>query len=135
MMELECISCTLTLPIEDFEWQNNRPTPRKKCSVCRHQERDYTKEREYRKMKQRERSKDGRTRKDWDMWMYGVCRTELGKQECRICENKNDLCIDHNHKTGEVRGLLCRTCNTGIGMLRNSPDLLRSAVAYLEKEE
>lgn len=41
------------------------------------------------------------------------------------------LAVDHNHKTGEVRGLLCRGCNTGIGSLREDPVLLQRAAAYL----
>lgn len=40
--------------------------------------------------------------------------------------------IDHCHKTGKVRGLLCKTCNTGIGHLKDDPNILRSAINYLE---
>jgi hypothetical protein len=43
------------------------------------------------------------------------------------------LHVDHNHKTGEVRGLLCRACNTGIGLLQDSPKVLRKAEEYLER--
>jgi hypothetical protein len=42
------------------------------------------------------------------------------------------LTIDHNHETGEIRGILCSRCNTGLGMFRDSPDLLRAATAYLD---
>lgn len=42
------------------------------------------------------------------------------------------LVVDHDHKTGAVRGLLCLTCNTAIGHLRDSPDLLRAAARYIE---
>lgn len=44
-----------------------------------------------------------------------------------------DLSVDHDHKTGAIRGLLCWVCNTGIGKLRDSPDLLRTAANYIEK--
>lgn len=54
---------------------------------------------------------------------------------CAICEcrpkSDENLHVDHDHRTGEIRGLLCRGCNTGIGLLRDSSPLLLAAVAYL----
>ncbi len=56
---------------------------------------------------------------------------------CAICKsgdprNKGErFTIDHDHETGEVRGLLCGPCNAGIGGLRDDPDLLIEAWAYL----
>ncbi|MET8864678.1 endonuclease VII domain-containing protein [Nonomuraea sp. NPDC004580] len=41
------------------------------------------------------------------------------------------LAVDHCHETGRVRGLLCSPCNKGIGQLRDSPALVRKALAYL----
>lgn len=57
---------------------------------------------------------------------------------CAICgkspsENGKRLSIDHNHDTGKVRGLLCQPCNTGIGLLNDSPSQLRLALRYLEE--
>jgi hypothetical protein len=59
--------------------------------------------------------------------------------KCAICsisveEYKLDskFCVDHDHSTGEVRGLLCRQCNTGIGLLKDSPILCYTAYQYLE---
>jgi hypothetical protein len=46
-----------------------------------------------------------------------------------------ELCVDHCHNTSKVRGLLCENCNTGIGKLGDSPELLRNAITYLEKEQ
>lgn len=56
---------------------------------------------------------------------------------CGICKDERTsdrrFHIDHDHETGAVRGLLCHACNTGIGSLRDSPDLLRAALTYLEE--
>ena len=42
------------------------------------------------------------------------------------------LAVDHNHKSGAIRGLLCSDCNTGIGKLKDDPKVLRMAAQYLE---
>ncbi|MFE2563042.1 endonuclease VII domain-containing protein [Streptomyces mirabilis] len=52
-----------------------------------------------------------------------------GKQ----CSTGKALALDHDHETGAFRGLLCANCNRGIGYLQDSPDIARSALAYLEK--
>jgi hypothetical protein len=55
---------------------------------------------------------------------------------CAICENKcstgNNLAVDHDHKSGQVRGLLCKNCNTSIGLLKENSDTLKKAINYLE---
>lgn len=43
--------------------------------------------------------------------------------------------VDHCHKTGIVRGLLCSKCNTGIGQLQESVDILESAIRYIESAQ
>lgn len=52
---------------------------------------------------------------------------------CAICGNQLIKAnTDHDHKTGEVRGLLCARCNRALGRFGDSLILLRAAVAYLE---
>lgn len=51
---------------------------------------------------------------------------------CQICDaHKDILVVDHDHDTGEVRGLLCHKCNASIGMLRDSLELLTRAADYV----
>lgn len=44
----------------------------------------------------------------------------------------NRLAVDHNHETGELRGLLCLKCNVMVGLARESPRILSAALSYLE---
>lgn len=50
---------------------------------------------------------------------------------CAICGRETDLCADHDHQTGAVRGLLCRSCNVGIGFLGDTLEGVQRAVSYL----
>jgi hypothetical protein len=52
-------------------------------------------------------------------------------KECVICGNKGKLVVDHDHKTGQVRGMLCNHCNRGLGHFRDDPTLLEFAAQYL----
>lgn len=56
---------------------------------------------------------------------------------CAICGAhepgyKRELSVDHDHLTNKVRGLLCISCNTGLGMFKDSIRLLAAAIVYLE---
>lgn len=50
---------------------------------------------------------------------------------CGICQKTGPLCVDHDHETGEVRGLLCTPCNVAVGILGDSVDSLQRALNYL----
>jgi len=58
---------------------------------------------------------------------------------CQICKKPfgNNRAttphIDHNHKTGEIRGLLCKFCNSGIGMFMENITIMETAIKYIEK--
>ena len=55
---------------------------------------------------------------------------------CKICGALNiagrRLAVDHDHKTGRIRGLLCSRCNMAIGLFKDDLDLLRRAFEYVE---
>lgn len=64
--------------------------------------------------------------------------------KCKICdgvgeESKGErrshitLAVDHCHKTGKIRGLLCRKCNMGLGHFNDSSELLTSALSYIRE--
>lgn len=55
---------------------------------------------------------------------------------CPICCEGlmlDEVQVDHDHSTGDVRGILCGHCNKALGLLKDSPEALRRAIAYLEK--
>lgn len=66
---------------------------------------------------------------------------EKQKGVCAICGEKEtakgnggivrNLAVDHDHETGEIRGLLCSNCNNGLGRFKDSPNLLTNAIDYL----
>ena len=61
--------------------------------------------------------------------------TECEKPESRkqgYSKIAHGLCVDHNHATGRVRGLLCHLCNSAIGKLNDSSALLRKTANYLD---
>lgn len=76
---------------------------------------------------------------------YGVTKEryfklfEKQKGKCGVCgcrppKGDHSFHIDHNHRTGKVRGLLCRRCNNGLGFFRDQVRLIRKAVRYLKGE-
>lgn len=75
-------------------------------------------------------------------WRYGISLDDylslLKKQNnsCAICgtsacESGNKFSVDHNHLTGQVRGLLCNPCNNGLGRFRDNPEIIKTAYQYL----
>ena len=87
--------------------------------------------------------------KEWRLWHnYGITLSTYNKildsqdGKCRICETDYNghhwghpkaLSVDHDHKTGLVRGLLCSSCNYGLGVFKDDQMLLASAAEYLQE--
>lgn len=79
---------------------------------------------------------------------YGIDDTELASMKekqnyrCYLCGSegfkigKNNhteqLAVDHDHKTGKVRKLLCHNCNRALGLFKDNPELMRKAAIYVE---
>lgn len=61
--------------------------------------------------------------------LASMCAAQDGK--CTLCRKKKRLVVDHCHRTGVVRGLLCGSCNTGLGSLCDDVGVLERAIAYL----
>lgn len=59
-------------------------------------------------------------------WQHGVCAI------CGVSPEQSKLDVDHNHITGKVRGILCRSCNLALGMFKDDRRLVQIAVAYLD---
>ena len=78
--------------------------------------------------------------------LYGITLDDydemLANQDfsCGCCgvhhtEDRRKLCVDHDHHTGEVRGLLCDKCNTALGKLGDNLDGVMNLVNYLKRNE
>lgn len=50
---------------------------------------------------------------------------------CDICGNERKLCVDHDHKTGRIRGLLCSCCNAALGQIHDDVRVAENIVSYL----
>jgi hypothetical protein len=110
----KCDTCKEYLPLEQFYNNNYKPDGLSStCKACSRE--NYDRKKQHYK---------------------GLYTMQEGL--CAICEmtteeNGKDFAVDHCHKTGKVRALLCNSCNTGIGTFRDSPYLLNKAIEYLDK--
>ena len=73
-------------------------------------------------------------------YRYGIelseydAMVEQQKCKCKICKTETKtLVVDHCHDSGRVRGLLCKQCNVGIGMLKESENIMREALNYINE--
>jgi len=79
-------------------------------------------------------------RERWLKRAYGLSAADYEamlikqKGQCAICgATPPTLHVDHNHTTGEVRALLCGSCNRAIGLMQEDTSRLRAAADYLER--
>ena len=130
-----CPSCKVDKPISNY-WKSQYS-----CIDC-------TKERQ----KTRWASRSPKKRLEQHLkYKYGVSVDKLEEtlqnqsNKCAICESelpdlltyenrRRGYAIDHNHDTGEIRGILCLQCNTLLGMAKDSKEILLSAINYLESK-
>ena len=112
---LVCLPCKRK---KDKEWRDGH------AKQCRDYDLDYN---------SRNRKVFGTARKPAPIFI-SLARSQ--GNSCAICGAKpkgRRLAVDHDHKTGKIRGLLCMPCNTALGKFRDDPKLLRKAIKYLEK--
>ena len=134
-----CGGCSLVKQVEDFNRDASKKDGRQsRCKTCEYEgykrrlaedpERVRKISRESR-MRNRRRQTYGVTNEEFEE----MCEAQGGI--CAICQREPGqlgLCIDHDHETGEVRGVICSPCNSGLGLFQDDPEFLRAAAAYIE---
>jgi len=131
-----CPKCGLHLPLTREFWNKN-------AAACRHKTASYC--RKCLKVYRRERValRPHVYRASHMKRGYGLTLDEfdalLAKQGgvCAVCgtadpAGRGQFCVDHEHDTGRIRGLLCGRCNSGLGYFQDSSEALRAAADYLE---
>lgn len=137
-----CTKCLEKKDIDCFARDKYRKTGFSyKCKVCRNSD-QLERAREWRK-NNREKIKDK------DIWYKRKYEFNITKEEyykillkqnnsCAICKKTHDsdshkrMHIDHNHVSKKIRGLLCFTCNVGLGLFKDNITVIKNAIEYLE---
>lgn len=134
----ECSGCGVWKPeTEFFRHPSTADHLNPQCRVCTNERTKLWNKENPEKLRDRIRlSKYGITRNEWEQMfaaqdnMCAICKT----QDPGLGAN-GQWNTDHDHQTGKVRGILCWTCNTALGKFKDSTDILRSALAYLEDNQ
>lgn len=141
--QLRCPGCDQTLSPAAFHKDKSKRTGRqKKCKECQYARYLERLAEDPEKVRRIARESAQRNRK---RLLYGISNEEFAVMEvaqegkCLLClqvpppraGTTGGLVVDHNHATGEVRGLLCHGCNRGLGFLHEDPAILQRAITYL----
>lgn len=139
-----CSVCKQDLPSERFHNSaKSKDGKSYRCKTC-----DYSAQKRHKKERYLE-FREGR-RKVQRKHKYGLDDEQFNKMLesqgglCACCgkiledgwaqnHKPNKLVVDHDHVTGQVRGLLCTMCNKGLGLLGDNIEGLEKALAYLKK--
>jgi Recombination endonuclease VII len=154
-----CASCRESKPVDDFTWRQGMTVKRERvrhswCKTCISAKSrvQYLANQEQRKSDAAVRYADIRADPErFLLYSLRIAATKLNLDFgivaehfathnglCDICGDRNidpnrtRLTIDHDHDTGEFRGILCSNCNRAIGLLRDSSKQALAAAAYLE---
>jgi hypothetical protein len=137
-----CSKCETDKPLTEFYKSHNKqskPNPmgyKSHCKTCVKKQRN-----EYYKTPEGHKYQIEKSWRDKGMLFTTEEYQELLEEQaygCAICgvkSNKNGsrLCVDHNHATGSIRGLLCHDCNTTLGKFNDEVEMFYKAIDYLEK--
>lgn len=129
MVRRGALGCGEAKPIEDFV--RNRATADGIGAYCKPS---------HNRIGRENRAKlHGSTRHDHLKRRYGIGADKVQELiqrqggQCPICETRPPEHVDHDHKTGLIRGVLCFACNGGLGNFRDNAEWLERAVACLRK--
>jgi hypothetical protein len=140
-----CIECKLIKEMDRFYFHNGMADKRlNKCITCcraygkKHAADNKEKRMAYKRRDwnnnshRRRQQKSSRYKKMCGVGIEWV-DVQRVKQDghCAICLQIKPLVLDHNHQTKKPRGLLCRQCNSAIGLLQDSVDVVTMAASYL----
>lgn len=123
-----CANCGQTKPLSEFGRNSAKKSGRANyCKPCHNKV-----------MAENKQKNHGSTRSYHLKRRYGLTaddvaeiqRRQLGN--CLICMKSANLHVDHDHASGDFRGLLCFNCNNGLGQFRDDPTVLRRAANYLD---
>ena len=129
----DCPQCGESDPNNFYYYKNKKVKTSNLCKVCHCQR---SRERWYKRSELDQNISTVKRLYNLDKDKYIKLINEH-KGLCAICnkepDTKRGLHVDHDHSTGEVRGLLCHRCNTGLGQFLDDPELLNSAISYLKE--
>jgi protein-arginine kinase activator protein McsA len=141
----QCTKCKEWKPLEDFVTAINTTTGRAAaCKNCVNSERKYKYHNDLEfKSKFKAQTKKSRLKLQYNLSVEAHNKMlESQKYRCKICntpfDNSNNITsdrVDHCHKTGRIRGLLCGNCNLGLGNFKDNIESMKSAILYLMENQ